>query len=61
MSGLSLAEKIHIIRELHIPAKRFLIQQILAIKREHPALPDSELLDKIFPPYEKRPVHPLGR
>jgi hypothetical protein len=56
MSGLSLDQKIYVLRELRIQHKRFLIIQILAIKRDHPALPDEELLNKIFPPYSTAPV-----
>ncbi len=53
MPGLSLDEKIHVIRELHVPAKYTLITLILDIKRNHSALPDSELLERIFPSHEK--------
>jgi hypothetical protein len=57
MSSLSYEEKLHILKELHIPHKRFLIQQVLAIKRDHPELTDEQLLADVFPPYQEMQMH----
>jgi hypothetical protein len=57
MSALSYDEKIHVLKELHVPHKRFLIQQVLAIKRDHPELTDEQLLADVFPPYQEMRMH----
>jgi len=56
-STLSYQEKVHILKELHVPHKRFLIQQVLAIKRDHPECTDEHLLADVFPPYQEMQMH----
>jgi hypothetical protein len=51
---LTLEEKVQIIRKLPVLylEKRAIIAMVLAIKRDHPELPDDKLLEMIFPPYK---------
>lgn len=51
---LTLEEKVQTIRKLPVQYlfKRGIIAMVLAIKRDHPELPDDKLLELIFPPYK---------